>query len=335
MKISVIVAAYNVEAYIEKCLESIISQTYKNLEIIVVNDGSSDNTLKLIKKSSSSDNRITLINKPNGGLSSARNAGLDIATGNFIGFVDGDDYIANDMYEVLINNLIKTSADISICNLQRVFKGGEVYFEKYPSGDLVILNNIEGMRSLLEANTIHHYAVDKLYRRALFDGVRYPEGKIFEDVFTTYKVFAKSNRTVYSDAAKYYYVQRADSILRNSFRKKKLEYLEAIEEMTIFINQYYKDLLEYTKFYYAYGSCGLLIELLRYNYKFPENEFYTIGKLLTRNVRKSSFIMLKTKDVSKIYKILSICSLLGYGFCKTFISNKIIMGYFYKEKELF
>lgn len=335
MKISIIVAAYNVEKYIRKCLESIIAQTYKKLEIIVVNDGSTDKTLQLIEEISNYDRRVIIINKPNGGLSSARNAGLDIATGDFIGFIDGDDYIASDMYELLINNLLKTSADISICNVRRIYRNDDVSITESTSNDLVILNNREGLKALLEAKIIHNYAVDKLYKRELFDGVRYPEGKIFEDVFTTYKVFAKSKRAVYCDIAKYYYVQRANSILRNSFKEKKLEYLEAIEEMTIFINQNYQDLTDLTKFYFAYGNCGLLIELLKYNYKFPKNEFYNIGRLLTKNIRKSFITMIKTKDVSRIYKILSLCSILGYGTCKTLISNKIIMDYFYKEKELF
>lgn len=191
------------------------------------------------------------------------------------------------------------------------------------------------MRSLLEAKIIHHYAVDKLYSKKLFEGVRYPEGKIFEDVFTTYKLFAKSNRIVYCDTSKYYYVQRANSILRNSFNERKLEYLEAIKEMTNFIdNNNYKELLDYTKFYYAYGCCGLLIELLKYNYKYPKNEFNKIGQMLTQNIRKSFAVMMNDKNVSRIYKILSLCSLFGYRICKILISNKIIMNYFYKEKEL-
>ncbi|MEH7014763.1 glycosyltransferase family 2 protein [Neobacillus niacini] len=332
MKISVIVAAYNVEKYIKKCLESITSQTYKELEILVVNDGSTDKTLEEINNVSIYDERIIIINKPNGGLSSARNAGLDKATGDYIGFIDGDDYIAIDMYETLLKNMLETSADISVCKVRRIYKNHTMIESN--SNERVVLNNFEGMRSLLEAKSIHHYAVDKLYSRKLFKSIRYPEGKIFEDVFTTYKLFAESNRTVYCDTAKYYYVQRSNSILRNSFNEKKLEYLEAIEEMTLFINNNYNDLIDHTKFYYAYGNCGLLIELLKYSYKFPKNDFSRVGQLLTKNIRNGFLIMIKDKNVSKIYKLLSLCSLLGYGMCKTLISNKIIMNYFYKEKEL-
>ncbi|MEH7255805.1 glycosyltransferase family 2 protein, partial [Neobacillus niacini] len=257
MKISVIVAAYNVEKYIKKCLESITSQTYRDLEILVVNDGSTDKTLEEINNVSISDERIIIVNKPNGGLSSARNAGIDRATGDYIGFIDGDDYIATDMYATLLNNMLETSSDISICKVCRVYKNHSMVESN--SNEMVVLNNFEGIRSLLEAKNIHHYAVDKLYSRILFESIRYPEGKIFEDVFTTYKLFAVANRTVYCDTAKYYYVQRSNSILRHSFNEKKLEYLEAIEEMTLFIKINYKDLIDHTKFYYTYGNCGLLI----------------------------------------------------------------------------
>jgi glycosyltransferase involved in cell wall biosynthesis len=332
MKISIIVAAYNVENYIEKCLESITLQTYKDLEILVVNDGSTDKTYEKIKKLSISDERVIIINKPNGGLSSARNAGLDNATGDYIGFIDGDDYIANDMYETLLSNMQNTSSDISVCKVQRVYKNQSMIESN--SNSIIVLNNTEGLRSLLEAKIIHHYAVDKLYRRDLFEGIRYPEGKIFEDVFTTYKLFAKANKTVYCDSAKYYYVQRANSILRNSFNERKLEYLEAIKEMNKYIDNNYTELMDYTKFYYAYGSCGLLIELLKYSYKYPNNDFNKIGEMLTNNIRNSISIMMRIKGVYKIYKILSLCSLLGYRICKILISNKIIMNYFYKEKEL-
>ena len=114
-KVSVIVAAYNIEKYIARCLDSILNQTYKNLEIIVVNDGSSDNTGEIIDKYSEKDIRIKVIHKENSGVSSARNKGLDMSTGDYIGFVDGDDTLETDMYELLVSNAIKNNADISHC----------------------------------------------------------------------------------------------------------------------------------------------------------------------------------------------------------------------------
>ncbi len=112
-KVSVIVAAYNIQDYIVKCLDSIANQTYKNLEVIVIDDGSSDNTGKLADEFAENDNRFIVIHKENGGVSSARNRGIDVASGDFIGFVDGDDTIEVDMYEMLVNNAIKYNADIS------------------------------------------------------------------------------------------------------------------------------------------------------------------------------------------------------------------------------
>lgn len=330
MKISIIVPAYNIESYIEKCLNSIINQTYKELEIIVVNDGSTDHTPDIINRIAMIDKRIIVIHKPNGGLSSARNAGLDRTTGDYIGFVDGDDFIAEDMYELLLKNMMNTDSEISICKVQRIYKNH--FIKESDSNKQVVLNNVEGLRSLLEGTIIHHYAVDKLYNKRLFETIRYPEGKIFEDVFTTYKLFAQSKRTVYCDASKYFYVQRANSILRKSFNEKKLEYLEAVNEMAIFINENYKELSDYPQYCYAIANCALLLELLKYNFKYPQNDFNKIGTMLSRNIRNSLGVIIKNQDTIKHYKLLSIGSLFGYGICKRI--NNIIMNYLYKEKEL-
>ena len=135
-KVSVIVAAYNIQDYIVKCLESIENQTYKNLEVIIVDDGSSDNTGKLAEEFAENDNRFIIIHKENGGVSSARNRGIDIASGDFIGFVDGDDTIEVDMYEMLVNNAIKYDADISHCGYKVIENNKEILF--YDTKQIII-----------------------------------------------------------------------------------------------------------------------------------------------------------------------------------------------------
>ena len=177
--ISVIVPIYKVEKYLHKCIDSILAQTYTNLEIILVDDGSPDNCGKICDEYAAKDSRIKVIHQPNGGLSAARNAGLDIATGDYIGFVDSDDYIAPDMYEKLYNALVKNDADMAICDYQRF--GNELPYDEMSLTTEVIT----GLQAMEKQNTVINcsfvVAWSKLYKSFIFSNVRFPVGKINED----------------------------------------------------------------------------------------------------------------------------------------------------------
>ena len=241
--ISVIVPIYNVEKYLKKCIDSIINQTYKNLEIILVDDGSPDNCGKICDEYAKNDKRIKVIHKKNGGLSDARNAGIDIAKGKYIGFVDSDDYIVSDMYEYLYNILIENSSDISICDY-------EYYYEKNniigKSNNVKINETVDKKEALrrLMGNSIGNYAWNKLYKRDLFNDVRYPVGKKMEDCGTTYKLFYLSNKITIGNERKYYYLQRDDSILH----KKNFSFYKDFFELTLekykFIKEKYPEIIE-------------------------------------------------------------------------------------------
>ena len=234
-KISVIVPVYNVEEYVPKCLESIINQTYANLEIIVVNDGSTDKSGEICGYYDSKDDRIILIHQDNQGLSMARNNALDIASGEYIGFVDSDDWAAPDMYYALYNNLVAHNADISICNFYCVDTSGESVLDSsgrymFRANDAItetVLENDDKIIYYFDFDVYSIVAWNKLYKKNLFDGIRYPCGKIFEDAFTTHKLIDKANKVVASPERKYYYLWRSDGLTKRCFTPIQLERLDA------------------------------------------------------------------------------------------------------------
>lgn len=214
-KVSVIVAAYNIQNYIVKCLESISNQTYKNLEVIVVDDGSSDNTGKLADEFAKNDNRFIVIHKDNGGVSSARNRGIDVASGDFIGFVDGDDTIEDDMYEMLVNNAIKYDADISHCGYKVIEHNKETLF--YDTKQIIIQNRKKGLVDLFEGTLIEPSLCNKIFKRSIVGDIRLDESiKINEDLYFNVLLFDKANRSVFEDKAKYNYIKRDNSATTSS-----------------------------------------------------------------------------------------------------------------------
>lgn len=208
---SVIVPVYNVAEYLPRCINSLTNQTERNIEIILVNDGSTDESTFICREAASLDSRIVLIEKENGGLSSARNAGLDIAGGNYILFVDSDDYVSSDFCSEALACFEKSGSDMVVFGFDTIFtdKGKTVHHHTKKPGTIT---KEEVVRGLLIDGYINSLAWNKAYRRSLFDGVRYPEGVMFEDVGTTYKLVDKASSFYISDRITYYYGIRSDSI---------------------------------------------------------------------------------------------------------------------------
>ena len=223
--ISIIVPAYNIAPYIERCLDSIIAQTYKNIEIIVVNDGSTDGTADIINKYATFNKRIIPVHKSNGGVSSARFAGIEVANGDYIGFVDGDDYIEPDMYERLINNAINHNADISHCGYKMVFPDRINYF--YNTNKFVLQDKIKGLNDLISGEYIEPGLCNKLYKKELFadllNNKLVPEDiKINEDLLMNYWLFKTADISVYEDFCPYHYIARKGSASKAAINKYKL-----------------------------------------------------------------------------------------------------------------
>jgi len=226
-KISVIVPVYKVEPYLRKCLDSIINQTYKNLQIILVDDGSPDNCGRICDEYAAKDKRIAVLHQENKGVSAARNAGLALADGEYLGFVDSDDWIEPDMYAYLLNNLRGYGADIAVCGRLECYKKKKI-FKGWQN--IKLLNKERAMEKLLQSDTMNNLLWDKLWRKELFAGVTFPEGRTFEDIAVMHRLFAKSNRVVCLPEAKYNYRQWLGGIVNNTSLHNRINYYLAAKE---------------------------------------------------------------------------------------------------------
>lgn len=252
--ISVIVPVYKVEQYIGKCIESIICQTYTNLEIILVNDGSPDNCPKICDDYSKTDGRIKVIHKTNGGLSDARNVGMDRATGEYIGFVDSDDWIDTDMYEILAGLILTNKADIAECGLRFVFQNRTIETD---DNKITILENTKAIECFLDRSIdIKGSVWNKLYKKSIIANLRFPIGKLHEDAFFTYKALYSSKKYVRVESSKYNYLQeRPGSIM--SVKVKPINILtviEAFEERNDFFKDKKEEILYLKSKAYYYGT---------------------------------------------------------------------------------
>lgn len=241
-KISIIVPIYNVEQYLDKCVESLVNQTYKNLEIILVDDGAKDKSAKIADLWSIKDDRIKVIHKKNGGLSDARNSGIRIATGDYIGFIDSDDWINHKMYEILVNNLEKYNADISVCSIEKVYGEDIIKVNKILNKKIDIFTPKEALENLIDEGTLRQTVWNKLYKREIIKDIYFKVGKIHEDEFWTYQIFGRCKRIVYTDEQLYYYLQRLGSIMSKPFSMKRLDGLEARNNRLEYIKENFPEL---------------------------------------------------------------------------------------------
>ena len=234
-KISIIVPAYNIEKYIAKCIISIKNQTYKNIEVIIINDGSSDNTLNIIKETVSADARFIVFDQKNTGVSVARKNGINASTGEYIGFVDGDDCIEPDMYEKLVSNILTSDAEISHCGYKKILPNNKTEYY-YNTGKKIIQDNFTGKRDLLSGEFIEPGLCNKLYSAKLFKNINFDKFsgiKNNEDLLLNFFLFSAAEKSVYEDFCPYNYVYRADSASNAKLNEHQLfDPLKVIEEIT-------------------------------------------------------------------------------------------------------
>ncbi len=229
--ISVIIPVYRVEAYLEKCVDSVLAQTYPDLEIILVDDGSPDKCPAMCDAFAARDSRVRVLHRANGGLSAARNTGLDAASGRYVGFVDSDDYIAPDMYGKLYAALRATGADMSICGYECVDEAENAVMPLPPLREET-LGPDELFERVETAQGKGRYAtaVNRLYKRELFEGLRFREGKLYEDEFLAPHVIARCAAVTVVPEALYFYVQRSGSIMNAAVTVRRLDAVEAFME---------------------------------------------------------------------------------------------------------
>ncbi|PWM78597.1 MAG: glycosyl transferase family 2 [Phascolarctobacterium sp.] len=304
--LSVIVPVYNVEKYLKKCIESLLNQTYKNLEIILVDDGSTDSSGEICDEYAAMDNRIKVIHKENGGLSSARNAGIDISTGNYIGFVDGDDYIAEDMYEYLYKNRVYegiVACGISDVNKFSIQKG-------FCDIDIKSFNNIKALEAYIDLQIqVYNYRkktkhnltssfCNKLFDRNLWKDIRFPVGYINEDNMIIIKLFMSANSVKSLPEAKYYYVQHLGSITQQKFNKNSFDLIKSRIVQEEQIKEYYADLLMKCKVLTLLAcdnTCVKLSSITEKERKKYNDEIASIKKIIADREDAFHFLNFKSK----------------------------------------
>lgn len=297
-KISVIVPVYNVEDYLPKCIESVRNQTFKNLEILLINDGSTDCCGAICEQYAAIDKRIKVIHKANSGLSDARNMGIEAATGHFLGFVDSDDWIDEDMYEVLYHLISEYEADIAICRIREISSKGVV---DESTDNLVVCDGANAIKFLVTKKNnykFEHGITNKLIRKELIENFRFPVGMYIEDLYFTPPLMYASKRCVYKDVAKYnYLIDRENSIMNSKVTEKRIfDELSGYQELEYFL--FHKGLYDYI----APIHEMLLIRLLYFHYEVKHSSLENKEKLLTAleemfrmNFNKSSKNLLNSK----------------------------------------
>mgnify|MGYP003296593852 CR=1 FL=1 len=246
-KISVVVPVYKVEAYLDRCVRSIVNQSFGDFDLYLVDDGSPDNCGAMCDTWATKDSRIKVVHKANGGLSDARNAGMAVATGMFIGFVDSDDWIEPEMYQLLYDYMVENACDISACGVQMDWE------DSTPSRLLTtegccVLNTVEAMRASIEETWLKQPVWYKLYRSKLVKDILFPVGKYHEDVFWSYQAVGRAEKIGIFDRPCYHYLQRGGSIMGEGYSLKRLDSLDAKLARVKYIQNQMPELTNMAKF---------------------------------------------------------------------------------------
>ena len=307
--ISIVVPVYNVENFLKKCIDSILSQTYKNWELVLVDDGSTDDSGLICDEYKKIDKRIYVIHKLNGGLSDARNCGIKNSHGKYITFVDSDDYVDDDFIEYLYGLLKKYNTDIAISSYTIVNKNGKLLdigknYEERKSDKVNCLKDM-----LLEKGyTIS--SCSKLYKKDFFSDIAFPIGKLNEDNGTTYKLIEKSHYIAIGNVGKYYYVERTGSIMNSGFNLKKLDMIELTDEMCDEIEKKHPELANYCTRRRMYSRFNILRQVM-FSKDNKEVELDMIQYL-----KKNKNLILNNPVSTRRDKIAIISLLLGINFFK-------------------
>ena len=298
--VTIIVPVYKVEKYLSRCVDSILNQSYPYLEIILVDDGSPDRCPAICDDYRRKDERIKVIHKKNGGLSSARNAGMRAAGGNYFCFVDSDDYIQSDMIEQLVTAAQLMQVPISVCG----FTSDAALLQRGVTEEIKLYSASEAIREILLDRTICTSACAKLFDRSLFDDICFPEGMLYEDYGSTYKLIHKAGKLAFVDMKKYFYTYNPSGITKSAFSAKQMDYFCISDEIAQFVAENYPELkpLVFNR------ATNMAVSLFRKLALTPGNaRFAAEEKKLVEIIRKDSFGFLSSSyPVTKKLSCLAI-----------------------------
>lgn len=302
--ISVIIPVYNGENWLDRCVDAVINQTYKNLEIVIIDDGSTDTTPEMCERYCKLDSRVKVIHRQNGGLADARNAGIEYSSGEYITFVDSDDYITPDCVEYLAGLISTYGCDMSICT-HTVFciNEREISYENDREG---VMTAEEALREILYHGIVDLSVWGKLYKRELFDCIKYPYGKFYEDTGTTYLLINAAKKVAYGGRSKYHYILREDSMTNAKFTTRKMDLLEMTDRMCNFISEHYPSLRSAALRRSVYARFSTLNQMIR------EAGYRTERRKIVKFIRKHSREVLRDKNIPKRDRIALNLIRLGY-----------------------
>ena len=313
-KVSIIVPVYKVEQYLDRCVKSLINQTYTDIEIILVDDGSPDACPKMCDDWAKKDARIRVEHKQNGGLSDARNAGIDVATGEYLTFIDSDDYVKQTYTEYLMSLFSHSKcAKVTACNHYIV--RGDKQSKNAEFEGVAVFDRKTAFENVLYHDRVDVSACMKLYHRSVFETLRYPVGKQYEDTYLFGEILNMTDEFVYGGTPQYYYIQRDESIVNGAFKPYRLEYIEAAERLVDFAKAY-PDLTD--------GCIRRLSHARLSVFRYMENcdkEYYELRKKLRRQILATSAVVLANPRTPKRDKVALL--LLKLGIKPFFIAWKI------------
>lgn len=292
--ISIIIPVYNVEKYLNKCLNSVIEQTYKNIEVILIDDGSTDNSGKICDEYAKNDIRIKIIHQQNGGVSTARNNGLEHATGKYITFVDSDDYIEKEMIETMAKKIMKKNADIVICGVTDRDEENNIINQSLNKKENVF-NNIEAIKEMLDEKLFNCVCWAKLYKKELFSDIEFnAKIRIAEDMDVLYRVFYKSDKIVQISERLYNWTSRGDSATKGKDMSKWQDEIDVCENIIKFCEENCNEIEDYAVKRYIRINLTLSLNNLKENG--TKENYNTLKKNLKKyDIEKNKAIRKKEK----------------------------------------
>lgn len=302
--VSIIVPVYNVKPYLNRCVDSLLKQSYPEIELLLVDDGSTDGSGALCEEYAARDARVRVLHKPNGGLSDARNAGLDAARGTYLSFVDGDDWVSPYYIENLYHALCQADADFSASCFEEVFEGKPV--QSRPEAALEnfeALSQTECLKRILYQDGMEVTTPTKLYKRELFEGVRYPVGKLYEDIPVAYEIVKRSRKAAHIANRDYYYFQRADSIQNRAFDPRKLDSVRHCHALLENVDRDFPQLSRAAECRYLSNVCNILFQI-------RDEDHEKIQKALWQEVkqhRKNVLLDPEARKKARLAALLSYC----------------------------
>ncbi len=326
--VSVVVPVYNTEKYIRECIDSIIEQDYSYFEIILVDDGSTDNSGKLCDEYANSFDNVSVLHKENGGLSSARNAGIDAARGDLITFIDSDDfYLVKDVIRKLVKIIDRYDIDIACCNYTS--DRNAVYSDSRRHSEISFYKKEEAISRLFDDYGIRCFSCNKLFKKQIFNNIRFPEGKFFEDIITMYHVMENVKSLAFYDEKMYFYRKRCNSITVSPFSDKNFDMLEAINHVLLNAEHDHPAAYERLKVGYSYYYLSYINKA--YLGRIP---IYNDEKKLKKHIRQNMVDIIHSNGLRLVRKMMVILFSISPKIYKlVYVPVFVFFERFYYEKE--